>query len=399
MVHRLAVLLPAAAALLAPQAPNAARHHGLNAATAAVVEKPVGVNMPGKEHMIDEELITNDAEAAECGDRCIKQAMRIFYDSPSEDGWNKELEEDGIFVESKPICGGYEASGVLLVRGLGIIDGVNSEEFFKFESSREGFQAIDEYLVNHRLVQRYNWDATRPGLVSDDGEGNAGDYSLMMNRVEWAYPGKSREFVALDVVDQEKKLLISTSSLHLDRPGSSRYNGLEGKREPLMPMDESEFVRAVQYYAAIVEDIAPKDDGTPRTLLRLATWGEMCDDYSAYWVNKFNAHVFITPKFKRFRGVVAKYLNKLANGEARPGMVVDGYEWEESNIADNAWLIPKLLGISPDKGKAASQSEFVKNLGLFDMNKPVPESQKINLADKKNFKDHVDITPAEGGEV
>ena len=46
-----------------------------------------------------------------------------------------------------------------------------------------------------------------------------------------------------------------------------------------------------QYYASKVE---PIDEHSCK--LTMVTWGEMCDSYSAWWVNLFNAHVFITPK-------------------------------------------------------------------------------------------------------
>lgn len=150
--------------------------------------------------------------------------------------------------------------------------------------SREGFQSIDEYLENHRNVDRHEW-VTQPHLK------NMEDYELMTNRVEWAYPTQTREFVALDVVDRKRKILISKSALHPDRPGGSRY-------QTVTDLDETEYVRAVQYYASKVE---PLPDG--KCLLRMVTWGEMCDSYTAFWVNKFNAHVFITPKFQRFRCV------------------------------------------------------------------------------------------------
>lgn len=133
-------------------------------------------------------------------------------------------------------------------------------------------------------MDRHEW-VTQPHLK------NMEDYELMTNRVEWAYPTQTREFVALDIVDKKRKILISKSSLHPDRPGGSRYQ-METE------LDETEFVRAVQYYASKVE---PLPDG--KCLLRMVTWGEMCDSYTAFWVNKFNAHVFITPKFNRFRCV------------------------------------------------------------------------------------------------
>lgn len=161
---------------------------------------------------------------------------------------------------------------------------------------------------------------------------NHEEYELMTNRVEWAYPTKTREFVALDIVDRPRKILISKSSLHPDRPGGSRY-------QTTTPLDETEYVRAVQYYASKVEDLP---DG--KCLLRMVTWGEMCDSYTAFWVNKFNAHVFITPKFQRFRDVMA--------GEKL---------FPLSNIVNEAWKLPKLLMIKPDHA-VAKGSNFVENL-------------------------------------
>lgn len=192
--------------------------------------------------------------------------------------------------------------------------------------SREGFQSIDEYLENHRNVERHEW-VTQPQYE------NMKDYELMTNRVEWAYPTQTREFVALDIIDRPRKILISKSALHPERPGGSRY-------QTEVPLDETDYVRAVQYYASKVE---PLPDG--KCLLRMVTWGEMCDSYTAFWINKFNAHVFITPKYKRFRRVME-----------------DGEEvFELSNIVNEAWKLPKLLMIKPDHS-VAKGSNFVDNL-------------------------------------
>ena len=191
--------------------------------------------------------------------------------------------------------------------------------------SREGFQCIDEYLENHRNVDRHEW-------ITNPSYENNKDYELMTNRVEWGYPTKTREFVALDIVDRPRKILISKSSLHPDRPGGSRY-------QTHTPLDETDYVRAVQYYASKVE---PLPDG--KCLLRMVTWGEMCDSYTAFWINKFNAHVFITPKYQRFRRVMG--------GESM---------FQLSNIVEEAWKLPKLLMIKPDHA-VAKGSNFVENL-------------------------------------
>lgn len=271
--------------------------------------------------------MTNDAEATAYADRCCEEAYRLF---DSQEGWQKEFEKEDIYVESKLVHGPYAKSEVRVVRGIGAID-ASADDFYNFQVSREGFQSIDEYLVNHRNVQRYKWDSQPADKVAEE------DYHLMMNRVEWRYPGKSREFVALDVVDKSRRLLISKSALHPARPGGSKY-------QDDVPLDEREYVRAVQYYAANVEPISDT-----RCMLTMVTWGEMCDSYSSFWVNQFNAHVFITPKFDRFR--------RAMSGE-------DVYQ--VANIVDNAWQLPQILRLLPDKGENAKSSDFVSKLKGFD---------------------------------
>ena len=46
------------------------------------------------------------------------------------------------------------------MRGVGIIP-ASAEKFYEFQISRDGFQSIDEYLVNHRNVDNFKW-TTRP---------------------------------------------------------------------------------------------------------------------------------------------------------------------------------------------------------------------------------------------
>jgi hypothetical protein len=299
-----------------------------------------------REHLIGEELITNEDEATALADRCIAEAERLF--TSKAEGWQQvDVMDPEIRVDVIPLEGDYENSGVHLVRGVGIIP-ASAEKFMAFQVSREGFQSIDEYLVNHRNVDNFKWK-THPKVgetvVPPASEPFAEDspYQLMMNRVEWKYPIKRREFVALDVVDMDKKILISKSSLSPHRPGGSRYQNI-------VPMDETTkykdpidpvarpLVRAVQYYASKIE---PINDSSCK--LTMVTWGEMCDNYSSWWVNLFNAHVFITPKFDRFKRVMG--------GES---------VFEESKIMDNAWRLLKIIpNLKPDSVKAAN-SDFVK---------------------------------------
>jgi len=285
------------------------------------------------ENLIAEEMVTDDLSASLLADRCMAEANHLFT---SKANWKKvEVMDKNIHVETIPLRGGYLNSGVDIVRGVGIIP-ASAEKFFKFQISREGFQSIDEYLVNHRNVNNFRW-VTRPEFSNievpppQNPFSEDSPYQLMMNRVEWKYPIKRREFVALDIVHNKEMILISKSSLSPLRPGGSRYQNivpLDEKTPYIDPIDpvKRPLVRAVQYYASKVE---PIDDNSCK--LTMVTWGEMCDNYSAWWVNLFNAHVFITPKFDRFQRVMG--------GEKI---------FEESKIMDNAWrllqIIPKLKG-------------------------------------------------------
>lgn len=310
--------------------------------TRAEVDKLEGADF---EDLIGEEMVTDDASASELADRCMKEAHRLF---DSKANWRQvDVMDPNIVVETIPLTGSYENSGVHIVRGVGVIP-ASAEKFFEFQISREGFQSIDEYLVNHRNCDNFKW-TTRPEYadcpVPEAGESFAEDspYQLMMNRVEWKYPIKRREFVALDIVDNKEMILISKSSLSPKRPGGSRYQEItpmDEKTPYVDPVDKTPrpLVRAVQYYASKVE---PIDENSCR--LHMVTWGEMCDNYSSWWVNLFNAHVFITPKFDRFQRVMG--------GES---------VFEESKIMDNAWRLLKIIpNLKPDAKKAAG-SDFVK---------------------------------------
>ncbi|CAM9308150.1 unnamed protein product, partial [Heterosigma akashiwo] len=279
-------------------------------------------------------MVTDDESAARLADRCIAEAKRLWE---SKANWTPvEIMDPDVFVETIPLKGSYGNSGVHLVRAKGVID-APAEKLHKFKISREGFQSIDEYLVNHRNCGHFKWvtrpefdDVPVPEKGTDWPEGSP--YQLMMNRVEWKYPIKRREFVALDIVDDKEMILISKSSLSPLRPGGSRYQDvvpMDEKTKYVDPVDPvaRPLVRAVQYYAS---RITPINDN--QCQLEVVTWGEMCDNYSSWWVNLFNAHVFITPKFDRFKRVMG--------GESI---------FEESKIMDNAWRLLKIIpNLKPD---------------------------------------------------
>lgn len=335
---------------LVPFRPISTHSTRIQAISLKDVESVATYNTQNLEHLIDEEMVTNDMEASKLADRCMAEAERLFF---SKANWKKvDVMDPNILVETIPLDGGYAQSGVHLVRGIGIIP-ASAEKFYKFQISREGFQSIDEYLVNHRNVDNFKWTSSKwttgeeyEKQIPPPSGGHwpeESPYELMMNRVEWKYPIKRREFVALDVVHKPSMTLISKSSLSPKRAGGSRYQTIVPRDEstpyvdPIDPVKRP-LIRAVQYYASRVE---PIDDNSCRLIM--VTWGEMCDDYSAWWVNLFNAHVFITPKFDRFQRVMG--------GES---------VFEESKIMDNAWRLLKIIPtLKPDSVNAA-KSDFVK---------------------------------------
>jgi len=320
----------------------------MNAISLNNVEAVASYNTKNFEHLIDEEMVTDDASASALADRCMAEAERLFF---SKANWkNVEVMDPNVKVETIPLDGGYAKSGVYLVRGEGIIP-ASAEKFYDFQISRDGFQSIDEYLVNHRNVDNFKWNS--PKWTSSFGNitpppaaehwPDESPYQLMMNRVEWKYPIKRREFVALDIVHKPSLTLISKSALSPKRPGGSRYQSivpLDEKTPYVDPIDpvKRPLVRAVQYYASRV---IPIDDNNCKLIM--VTWGEMCDDYSAWWVNLFNAHVFITPKFDRFKRVMG--------GES---------VFEESKIMDNAWRLLKIIPTLKPDSDGAAKSDFVQ---------------------------------------
>jgi len=338
----IAFLLLSPAHSLMSRSTNIARKTALKATLAQDWSETEGL---ATEHLIDEEMVVDAMSASLLADRCMQEAHRLFN---SKANWKTvDVMDPNIKVETIPLSGGYAKSGVHLVRGVGIIP-ASAEKFYEFQISRDGFQSIDEYLVNHRNVDNFKW-VTRPEFKDIETPAAtkhweaSSPYELMMNRVEWKYPIKRREFVALDIVHKKEMILISKSSLSPLRPGGSRY-------QSIVPLDETTpyvdpvdpvkrpLVRAVQYYASKVE---PIDDKSCR--LHMVTWGEMCDSYSSWWVNLFNAHVFITPKFDRFQRVMG--------GES---------VFEESKIMDNAWRLLKIIpSLKPD-AVAAAKSDFVQ---------------------------------------
>jgi hypothetical protein len=274
----IALALLSSASSFRPQIPKTVQLTRVNAVTLnptqfEYVATEVGAST---ESLISEEMVSDDLSASLLADRCMAEANRLFV---SKAAWRKvEVMDPNIVVETIPLSGEYAQSGVHLVRGTGIIP-ASAKKFFDFQISREGFQSIDEYLVNHRNVDNFKW-VTRPEFndvpvpKATEHFDEASPYQLMMNRVEWKYPIKRREFVALDVIHNEEMILISKSSLSPLRPGGSRY-------QSVVPMDEKSLyvdpvdpvkrplVRAVQYYASKVE---PIDENSCK--LTMVTWGK-----------------------------------------------------------------------------------------------------------------------------
>jgi hypothetical protein len=307
---------------------------------AAATVEAVGYNLIG------EELVQDDESASKLAAECIEEAQELLF---STRGWRKVLDAEGVLVEVSDVKGAYEESGVHLVRAAGEMP-CSAEEFTNFQVSKEGMAATDEYLQNHRNVAKYRW-LQHPTVGAKEG-------SLEVNRVEWRYPFKVREFVSMDFYDPNTGIFISKSCLHPERAGGSKY-------QTLMPLNEQESVRAVQYYAVKAEPVSETS-----CRVDMVTWGHMCDSYDPMWVNEFNARLFVVPKFQRFRACMWKRKEGADDSE-----VAAFLEKECSrNIQDVAW---DLLKVAP--GLAAKvllsdvdrSSDFIKK---FSKMKAVTQS-------------------------
>jgi len=75
-------------------------------------------------------------------------------------GWKKEVDRNGVLVESKPVSGSFEAAGILVTRAVGEID-APAQATFDMLVSPAGYAVIDPISKpeDHELppLETYNW--------------------------------------------------------------------------------------------------------------------------------------------------------------------------------------------------------------------------------------------------
>jgi hypothetical protein len=176
--------------------------------------------------LIGERVVTAE-NAFEVADANVAQAEDIFSD---QEGWST-VQLPGIEIETKPICGAFEASKILMTRGEVEVDAA-AAAVFALLTSPKGYAVIDP-MCNPEEFEEYleRFEGWRPGA------------KLEFSQAFAEIPGQSkREFVVLNAIDPAALLFTSTSMLHSSRPGGSCY-------QDEMPLNGDETIRALNTFA------------------------------------------------------------------------------------------------------------------------------------------------------
>jgi len=222
----------------------------------------------GQEHIIGEELITDGAAFAE---RMVAEVERMWRTS----GWKVETDKNGVLVESKPVSGPFETSGVLVTRSMGEID-APAQATFDMLVSPAGYAIIDPVSKpeDHKLppLETYKW---RNGSRLEAAIAST-NIPILPNT----------EFVVLNAIDPATRIFASKSILHESRPGGSKYSSAE----QVAGVPE----RALNTFAIKVEPISDE-----RCRVYCINYANMVGKTSAGMNNFMNTKYFLPPLYKR----------------------------------------------------------------------------------------------------
>lgn len=124
--------------------------------------------------------------------------------------WKSEGQTTQVRIESARVSGALAPTQLRVMRAVGEI-GLNSEALFAFLTSPAGFAVLDPVSrkSDHQkpVLQRYPWkEGSRLELAS----------------ASIVFPMFTREFLVLNLIDQEQKLFVSKSVSHPDFPAQSQ---------------------------------------------------------------------------------------------------------------------------------------------------------------------------------
>ncbi len=224
----------------------------------------------GKEHLIGEERLT---DAPKFAMRMYDEAERMFRTT----GWKIESIKDGVLVESKPVSGSFEQSGVLVTRAFGSVD-ADADTLFKYMTSPQGYAVIDPVSdpADHEKqpLEVYDWkvDARLEAAVASTNIPALGHF----------------DFVVLNAIDPEKRIFASKSIQHDNMPGTSRYSS---DTKP-----ENGHERAINTFVIKLVPIS-----ADRCRAMCINYADMAGNTSATINNMINTKAFFGPLYKRMR--------------------------------------------------------------------------------------------------
>ena len=234
----------------------------------------------GKEFLIGEEKVV-DAPAFAQG--MIEEVERLWQTT----GWKVERDRGGLLVESKPVSGVFESSGVLVTRSLGEIN-ASAQTTFDMLTSPEGYAVIDPVSkdADHKMppLEVYPWK-----------ENCRLEAAIATTNIP-VLP--SSDFVVLNAIDPRERIFVSKSIIHEGAPGGSSYSN------ELAP--ESGRERALNTFAIKVEEVSEN-----RCRVYGINYADMAGKTSGKMNNFINTKAFFPPLYKR----IAKEMRKQVLGE------------------------------------------------------------------------------------
>ncbi len=231
----------------------------------------------GTEDLLGEEHV-DSSNAVHFAARMFAEAERMWHSN----GWKVESDKNGILVESKPISGVFEASGVLMTRSLGEVN-ANAQELFDLMISPEGYAIIDPVCKpeDHKKppLEAFPWH-----------EGGRLEAAIATTTIPTM--GTS-EFVVLNAMDSSTRTFISKSILHDTRPGGSIYAGVGAP--------ENGTNRALNTFGIKIEPL-----GEDRCRVYGINYADMAGKTGAKMNNMINTKYFFPPLYKRMKKAMEK---------------------------------------------------------------------------------------------
>lgn len=230
----------------------------------------------GKEDLIGEERIMDAPEFAE---KMIDEVNRMWKTT----GWKVESKKNGIIVESKPVSGVFESSGVLVTRCMGDIEGP-AQATFDMLVSPDGYAVIDPVSKpeDHEMppLEIYKWK-----------EGCRLEAAIATTNIPMLSPS---DFVVLNAIDPKERIFVSKSIIHDKSPGGSKYS------TESFPANGRE--RALNTFAIKVEELSEN-----RCRVYSINYADMVGRTAASMNNFINTKAFFPPLYKR----IAKKMNEM----------------------------------------------------------------------------------------